>query len=210
MRRIPWILFFAMAVLLLEGCRPKVTRFTFEPLDVGSDPVQAACDDAAAWTLRAGGFTVTVTPKADYTVRGIVLSTRRYRHDRNAVLSPCDVALAWGKMADGDVLNEVSWDQSGRWYWWSYDSDFPFDNATIARYSANTHVIPSTPNVRRAVLGLDAGDRVSLSGQLVFVDATDGSSTWWWHSSLSREDTGEGSCEVLFLRSLEVDGRVYE
>lgn len=199
-----------LAIALSTGCRPEVTRFAFEPVDARSDPAQTAGASMPAWTLRRGGFTLTVTPKADYTVRGIVVSTRRYLHDRNSFLSPCDVALAWGGLAEDDLWRRISWDQSGRWYWWTYDEDFPYDNSMIARHSANTHIIPATPNLRRAVLGLDAGDRAALSGQLVFVDASDGDTTWWWHTSLSREDTGEGSCEVLFLRSLEVDGKVYE
>jgi len=203
-------LLLALAALLLFACRPKVTRFTFEPLDIGSDPVQTACENVPAWTFTRGGFHITVTPKAEYTLKGIVLSRKNYSGDRNAILSPCDVAMAWGRLADEDLLDRISWDQSGRWYWWRCPDGFPFDNSFIARYSANTHILPATPNVRRAVLRLKAGDRAALSGHLVFVDATDGTSQWWWHSSLSREDTGEGSCEVLFLKSLEVDGKVYE
>ena len=27
--------------------------------------------------------------------------------------------------------------------------------------------------------------------------------TYWWHSSVSREDTGDGACEVMYVTSVE-------
>jgi hypothetical protein len=43
------------------------------------------------------------------------------------------------------------------------------------------------------------GQRVRIDGWLVQVDANDG---WHWRSSLSREDTGGGACEVVYVCSI--------
>ena len=45
------------------------------------------------------------------------------------------------------------------------------------------------------------GDIVELSGNLVRVDANDG---WHWISSLSRTDTGNHSCELIWIEELEI------
>jgi hypothetical protein len=34
--------------------------------------------------------------------------------------------------------------------------------------------------------------------------------TMVWTSSLSREDTGDGSCELLYLRRVRYDGTIYQ
>ena len=46
------------------------------------------------------------------------------------------------------------------------------------------------------------GDVVSIHGHLVQVMANDG---WHWASSLSREDTGSGACELVLVESIEIE-----
>jgi hypothetical protein len=48
---------------------------------------------------------------------------------------------------------------------------------------------------------VQAGDVVRLRGYLVRVTAEDG---WSWLSSTSRSDTGDGSCEVMWIEGVEV------
>jgi hypothetical protein len=48
------------------------------------------------------------------------------------------------------------------------------------------------------------GQIVHLEGDLVRADGKDG---WHWVSSLSRTDTGDGSCEVVWVEHAEVSDR---
>jgi hypothetical protein len=80
----------------------------------------------------------------------------------------------------------------------------------VARYSSNTHVIPATPNLARAAKSLHAGDVAELTGKLVFIKGKKGDYNCWWNSSLSRSDTGDGSCEVLYLERLKTGDHYYE
>ncbi len=201
---------FALALFaLLSACGPSPSGRAVEPLDVTRDPVQEEAVGILPFRVEKAGWSVTITPRATYTVRGVVLSVERYRFDRNALLSPCDVALAWGPLAEGNLYRKIRWDQSGRWYWWAYSNDFPYDNAFIARYSANTHVIPATRNVGKAAASLKRNRPAELHGYLVDVDAARDGQSFWWHSSLTRQDTGDGSCEVLFLLRVVAQGKVY-
>ena len=45
-------------------------------------------------------------------------------------------------------------------------------------------------------------DVVALGGYLITVEAKDG---WRWRSSLSRNDSGGGACELVWVKSLVID-----
>ena len=86
----------------------------------------------------------------------------------------------------------------------------PFPPATVVRSSSNTHIVPANGVVARAARRLAPGDVAELAGELVRIEGRNGGETVTWRSSLSREDTGDGSCELLYLRRLRVAGKVYE
>lgn len=202
-----------LALVLFLGCSATPTGVDDAPIDTASDPDQTPTEGLEAIALEHGGFSFTLKPLASYTARGVVLGCETYSSGWNALLSPCDVALAWGALLEGDRYRALDWSQSSRWYWWTWSGDAPLevqDEAFVARYSANTHILPASRNLARAAKGLGAGDVVELSGLLVRVDGRRGDETVWWVSSTSRQDKGDGSCEVLYLTRLKVDGKIYE
>jgi hypothetical protein len=161
-----------------------------------ADPAQAACDPQA-WDVN--GYKVSAL--ASFSMKARVLSTERYRFDREADLVPEDVAFGWGQMSDRRVLEKLDIGQSGRWYHWSCQ-EFPISRGNIETHSANMHLIPADGEVRRAVLSLREGQVVSLDGFLVRADSPDG---WHWISSLSRNDTGAGACELVYVQRIAVE-----
>jgi len=199
-----------LALALAAACSPAITGVDDSPIDISGDPEQTPIQDPLPITFSKGGYDWVITPRASYVLRGRVLSRKNYRSGWNAVLSPCDVAMAWGKLVEDGLYEKLDWSQSNRWYWWEYGPDFSHENTLVARYSSNTHIIPATPNVARAAKSLGRGDIAELRGDLVRVDGRKGGNTVWWNSSLARTDQGDGSCEVLYLRSVRTGGRVYE
>lgn len=152
--------------------------------------------------LPAGAFRLgahTVTPLQPFHVEARVLGREDYRLDRGAEVSPTDLALGWGPMADPQVLQRFSISQSNRWYHWQVD-DEPISREAIETHSANMHFIPGNDAAARALAAVRAGQNIRLRGQLVRVQGDDG---FDWLSSLSREDTGEGACELIWLEQLE-------
>ena len=135
-----------------------------------------------------------------YEMEARVLSRHDYRDDREAALASTDLALGWGPMDDETVLARIQISQNHRWYFWHADS-LPIPAAQITQHSANVHIIPASAQVASALAQVRSTDRVRLAGKLVEVHADDG---WRWRSSLSRTDTGNGSCEVLWLERLDV------
>jgi hypothetical protein len=199
-----------LLAVLGTACGPSPAARDAAPIEMGSDPSQDAIGVPEIIRFELGGWTWTITPRAAYVLRGIVVSKERYHAGIAADLSPMDVAVAWGRLTEDGLHRRISWSQTSRWYVWTYNSGFPRDNDFISRWSSNTHVIPSTPVLRRALRYLKEGRPAELAGLLVDAHGTKGGQWWDWNSSLSREDHGDGSCEVLYLTRLKIDGRVYE
>ncbi len=141
-----------------------------------------------------------ITPLASFALAARVLSREDYRLGRESDLSPTDLALGWGRMSDEAVLKAIEINQSGRFYFWRVQS-FPIPQREIEVSSANMHMIPADSSVARSLSAVRRGQVVQLHGLLVRIDANDG---WHWVSSLSREDTGAGACELIWVESLTV------
>lgn len=189
--------------------RPKPTERDGTPIEIDADPLQQDLPPLSPEILERGGQRWLMTSLARFVGRGVVLSRRSYRFEREGELAPVDVAIAWGPLVRDRLHEKLSWSQSNRWYWWKYGADFAYPDAFVARHSANIHVIPATENLRRAALALRPGNRVELSGNLVRVENVPGRPPYSWVSSLSREDEGNGSCEVLYLIHLKTGIHVY-
>jgi hypothetical protein len=141
----------------------------------------------------------TLTPLAGFQLDARVLSRRDYASGRESELSPTDLALGWGRMRDDGVVEALDISQSGRWYFYRWQDAPPIPPAEIVRSSANMHFIAADDAVARTLGQVRAGDRVRVDGWLVEARAPDG---WTWRSSLSREDSGEGACELVYVCSL--------
>ena len=163
------------------------------------EPIQTAPESPASWTFHDHR----ITPLARFQLQARVLSTERYHFDRPSELSPVDFALGWGPLSDSRILQAFTIRQRDRWYFWSA-GDLPIPAAEVISHSANMHMIPSNRSVERRLLAVRTGQIVVLRGQLIRADGKDG---WHWVSSLSRTDTGEGSCEVVWVESVRVADR---
>lgn len=143
-----------------------------------------------------------VTRKARFDIRARVLSIEPYYMGRNADLSPVDLALGWGVMSDQSVIDQLNISQSGRWYRWRYEGAPPAPEQQIISSSSNMHMIPADKSVERSLKNLRKGDIIHLNGYLVDVDHVSG---WYWRTSMSRTDTGDGACEIVYVESLRVE-----
>ena len=159
-------------------------------------PQQQAISDARAFDFK--GYHV--QPLADFNLEARVLSTEHYRLGREADLSPVDLALGWGRMSDDAVLSRIVISQSNRFYFWRTD-DFPIPRREIETHSANMHMVPADKLVERQLEAIRPGQVVTIAGQLIEARADDG---WHWRSSLTRDDTGNGACELVLVKSLSV------
>jgi len=163
-------------------------------MPAAKEPVQQAAPLPAPFVH--GKYTI--TPLARYKVQAVVLARERYRYDAGAELAPVDLALGWGPMSVASVIRDLKISQSGRWYEYRWANEPPLDPEAIATHTANTHCLPADDAVRTRLLAVKRHDLVTLEGFLVEVTGADG---YRWRSSLTRTDTGGGSCEVFWITS---------
>lgn len=156
-------------------------------------PIQTEIDDIKPFSIYRGENTYEVTPLSNYTIQAVVKSRKNYKTDYTSDLSPMDFALAWGELNKTEVDEHIDYSQHNRWYYYRADEYCPVSIQYIARHSANTHIIPKDDEVEDALKKIHEGDYIELVGYLVEVDMTNGK----WTSSLSRDDTGDGACEIM-------------
>lgn len=158
----------------------------------GDSPLQTSVHGATVFQL--GGYAL--KPLAGFSVDARVLSRETYRFGREADLSPLDLALGWKRMREDAALSQLQISQSSRWYHYSWSDQPPLPPGEIASSSANMHMIPASDAIAAQLANVQRGDDIRLDGWLVEATAPDG---WHWRSSTSREDTGGGACEVVYV-----------
>lgn len=133
---------------------------------------------------------------AGFSVAARVLGAERYTFDREATWSPLDLALGWGRMRDDAVLSQLSISQGGRFFHWRSQQAPPIPIDELTASASNMHMVPANDAIADALHAIDAGDAVRIDGWLIRIEAEDG---WHWSSSLSREDSGAGACELVYV-----------
>jgi len=140
-----------------------------------------------------------VDPQATYDIEARVLSVENYIVDAGAKLAPIDFAVGWGLMSDSAVIDHFKVGQGGRFYT-IYPDEQAIDIDEALKHSANMHLIPADNTVKQRLKKVKAGNIVNLHGYLVYVSRSDG---FTWHSSLTRNDSGDGACELMYVESVE-------
>lgn len=197
------VLFSALAV---AGLWQAVNSWQLRPVHppdgplAPAEPLQSELDAAPAVTTLGRWR---LTPRARYDITARILSREDYHFDPLSDLIPQDLALGWGPMSDNRVLRAFEITQGGRFYFWKpKQPQLPIARQDVIEHSANTHVIPADAATRRQLRRLRVGQVVHLTGFLIDGVRDDGA---YIHTSLTRSDTGPGSCEVMLVEQAEVE-----
>lgn len=154
---------------------------------------------AGQTSIRHGDFEL--TPLAEFRAEARVLSRLSYRMDAGAALSPVDFAIGWGRMSDTAVIDQLNISQSARFFSYRWTEQPPIPPDEIVRSATNVHLIPEDATVAARLRRIRPGQVIVLDGLLVGASREDG---WAWSSSLTREDSGAGACELLLVKQVSV------
>ncbi|MBI4698769.1 MAG: hypothetical protein HY758_07675 [Nitrospirae bacterium] len=203
--------FFLTCAVLIGCSSPAPTGTATGEIDTSIDPQQIqTTGETAAIIIKLKKGEFYLNPLAHYSINAIVVGKESYSFGWQAELAPLDLALAWGKLAYPDTDKYVSFSQSERWYYFEYKNSSPFSAAFITSHSSNSHIIPANENIRLAVEAINKKDRITITGFLVNVSGTYEGMKFRWDTSLSRNDSGEGSCEVFYVTKVSDGNYVYE
>ena len=198
------LLLIVIAVIIFFFVKEHVGRRSIAGI---GEPVQTEASGSAKMNLD--GYDITVTYKYSYNIAALVVSTHDYaENDIGDKLAPTDVALAWGKVAALNGSVDFHWSHSGRFIRWSLPSSEELakvgSEAEVDHSVSNNHLIAANESIKKRIKKIKEGDYIRIKGYLVNVDGvkSDGTS-FYWYSSTSRDDTGDGACEVIYVTDVE-------
>jgi hypothetical protein len=171
------------------------------------EPLQEVTDQRQ-FTAIIKGYTYTITPRATYHIAGLVVSQHRgdalfnmyHQADPGNVE---DVCVVWGEAIANGSYRKVTY-TSGEftcYFSWSGRLDPPFNPEKMS----NNHLIPADDLVAHRIRGLRIGDQIRMIGLLVDYNvSSNGRNVFTRQTSLTRKDTGNGACEILYVTDLHV------
>jgi hypothetical protein len=167
---------------------------------VSAEPLQRDLDPPPKFD--ALGHTFVARARYDITAR--VLRKEIYRLDGGASLAPVDLGVGWGPLSDTRVIDQLEFSQMGRFLYWrpKRAGDFPVPVQMLVTHAAQMHLVPASAELERRLKKLRPGQLVTISGYLVDVSGPGG---FTWNTSLTRTDTGNGACELVWVEALEVE-----
>lgn len=182
-----------LLLLILISCKSEIKQ---TPGVLAKDPPkQTPLIQSQVWE-RDEYF---INAIAQFELKAKVLGKEHYIFDRVSDLAPYDLALGWGRMSDQEIVDKIDISQRKRWFFWNVDL-YPIPRKEIEISASNMHIIASTEEVKKQLDDIIVGEIIYLQGYLVSVmSPKDG---WHWKSSLSRNDTGNGACEVVWVENL--------
>jgi hypothetical protein len=162
-------------------------------------PTQTISDRTAPFVVN--GFEA--RPVAKFSFKARILSAEPYSWDPGAKISPIDLAVGWGRMSDKSVLEHLKITQGQRFFTYRYNHA-PIPQTEIERSASNMHMIPADAEVEALLRKARPGEIVEVDGYLVNVTGPQG---FTWNTSLVREDTGPGACEVVYVQRITLTRR---
>ena len=185
--------------------------------DIIKDPIQKSVDKETL-SFKIHGVDVDITKLASYDITGKVEALKDFNTnflanflsfsswDMSNYISPRDLTLSWGKIAQDDnseyiQVNQEFFNNQRRalvnckpQLIDKYGMDYSIEHVS------NNHIIVIDKNLRSQLAKIKVTDVVRIIGYLVEVDCSNG--VHWGPSSLRRNDTGGHACEIIYAEEI--------
>ncbi|MBU1096534.1 MAG: hypothetical protein KKB34_08650 [Bacteroidetes bacterium] len=196
MKKIGLLLFGIIVILIVLFALKSSEKIHPPGIIVNEIPQQNKLSQRKTW-IRNGFFYKAL---AEFSLTARVLGKKEYSTGTESKISQYDLALGWGQMSDSKILDDIEVSQEFRFYFWKTDK-FPIPREDIEKKSANMHIIAANENIEEVLDEIVVGDIIQYSGYLVEVR---GPENFNWKSSLTRSDTGNGACEIVWVENIVI------
>jgi len=203
--RITFLIFLALFILAWtqKNRLPPRDRILEQLLQ---QPQQTKEDVPAPFTVQAKGISYRVTPQFRYELYGLVVSQHRsdsfidiHHRDWQDYLNLKDICVVWGSNITSGVYR--------RGKFWNRDftcmCQFK-DELSFRLFSANelsnNHLLSADRAQRRLIKQIRRGDQIFFRGFLSSYEQPGNS--FQRGTSVTRDDTGNGACETVFVTNL--------
>jgi len=195
----------AIALALCFWNRNEIPgQIAFHPL-LEHEPQQREIEKRP-FTAAYAGIEYRVEPLYDYELYGMIVSYRQHDGDSlmhrrsNDHLNMADICVVWSDTAFSEHLRKLD-------FW---NGIFTCNVSTSDRTAweqfnmqqlSNNHLISADPAIRARVEDVRIGDQIRVNGWLAQYGAEGGGLRG---TSTTREDTGDGACETIFVNEFEI------
>jgi hypothetical protein len=193
------------ASLLLRDTLPGPAELRPE---LRNEPLQEPTQ-AAPFTTKVGGITYTVKPVADYEIWGLVVSEHDSEswwdwihtawNDQLNVVDLC-VVFAENVTSGGYVGLDYS---SGQFVCYVQTKSTEKWQRFSMRALSNNHLLADRPSIAARLRSVKIGDQVRIRGWLAEYAHNQGFA-FKRGTSLTRDDTGNGACETIYVQEVDV------
>ncbi len=204
------ILVIAAGLVYYYVNKPVSTRNSYSDIVTWSDPIQNNDISIADINIPINNGYINLIPRAKYRIAAKVLSKLKYKGGWTGKISPYDLVLGWGDLVKPELKKSINYSQMGRFYTYRYNYNAQFDEKYIPTHSANCHMIPATSNLRKTLYSLKKNTIVEIEGFLVDVQGEYKRRKVYWNTSLTRTDSGNGSCEIIYVKKIKIGYKTYE
>jgi len=161
----------------------------------------------APFQVAYAGVDYRVEPLYDYELYGLVVSFRQHDGESsmhrwsNDHLNMADVCVVWSDTAFSRHLGELDF-----WNGIFTCNVQTRDSVAWASFKmnqlANNHLISEDPYIRDRAAEIRVGDQIRVQGWLARYGAVGGGGLRG--TSTTREDSGNGACETIYVREFEI------
>lgn len=207
-RKLLLVVFILLCILLLLFIAREIYDIGERRSIAGiPDPIQTEADGRTRIDFLGGEANITF--EYAYEIEGLAVHTRRYFGflSMSDAISPMDVGLAWGRVAEYNKTVDFNWDHGDRYLKYEINDARALLKVGglnyINSHVSNNHLIPADFSVSHKVKKIRKGDHVKIKGYLVSVYGKRYGREYAWESSTSRTDEGNGACEVIYVTDVE-------
>ncbi len=173
-----------------------------------AEPLQTPITMAPFEETRKG-YTYKIIPRFSYTLYGLVVELNDsfawydITHVRaKDFLNTRDLCVVWGDDAFSGLLDRISFSH-GDWTCYFFTRDGEAFQKFRQNQFSNNHVIPANEEIARSIESADISDQIEMKGYLADYE----NHGFTRHTSITREDTGNGACEIIYVTEFNILNR---
>lgn len=173
--------------------------------DIFTDPIQKPISTSPI-EIEANKVNYKIEPLYEYEIAGLVVSFQHHNgkfglHNLwNDHLNMADFCLLWGNNINKTDLSKLDF-WNGQFTCNVKTSDSQVWTNFSMRDISNNHLLTADNSIRKQLKNVRIGDQIRLRGYLASYSNNQGFNRG---TSTTREDTGNGACETIYLESVEV------
>lgn len=180
------------------------------PPEMSVDPIQTPTA-SPPFIAKRGGENYEIEPVAEYEITGLVVQLHDSMSWQDSThlqakdfINTRDLCVVWGDNLKNDIYRRVRFSHGD---WTCYYQAFDAETFRLFKGNqlSNNHVLPATDSIAANMEKIEIGDQITLKGMLVNYQRAQHPPPR--KTSTTRDDTGNGACEIIWVTDFQMRHR---